>query len=268
MILREGSKSEKVVELQERLKALEFYNGAIDGHFGQLTDRAVRVFQDARNIAVDGVVGPKTWAVLREFEEGEILEAKKLQPIHYVRASHMLGVEEAVVRSFVEVETRGSGFLRDGRPKILFERHWMYRLLSKKGVDVEHIVDGDNIINPEPGGYLGGAAEHDKLQRAKAIDPECAIQSASWGLGQLMGFHWQRLSFESVSAFESAMRASEAEQLFAMVRFLKTDSALLDAIRQKDWASVAKIYNGPNYHRNRYDVKMANAYFRWKGQLS
>lgn len=268
MVLREGDRGDAVLSLQKRLKALDYYGGAIDGHFGPLTDRSVRRFQSDRNITADGVVGPNTLAILQEYEEGEVLENKKLKPEHYVKAADMLAVPEAVVRAFVEVETRGSGFLRDGRPKILFERHWMYRLLQRKGIDVSHIVDGDNIINPDPGGYLGGSAEHDKLERARAIDPECAVQSASWGMGQLMGFHWQRLSYESVAAFERAMRASEGEQLFAMVRFIKTDVALLEAIRRRSWEDVARIYNGPAYRKNNYDSKLAAAYLRWGNRLS
>jgi peptidoglycan hydrolase-like protein with peptidoglycan-binding domain len=37
---------------------------ATDGVFGALTEKVVKVFQDHRGLATDGVVGPKTWAKL------------------------------------------------------------------------------------------------------------------------------------------------------------------------------------------------------------
>jgi len=61
--LRKGAKNDAVKTLQTKLNA----NGAkltVDGAFGSLTDSAVRVFQKAKGLSVDGIVGAKTWAAL------------------------------------------------------------------------------------------------------------------------------------------------------------------------------------------------------------
>ena len=61
--LRRGDRNDAVRTLQEKLNAA----GAslnVDGKFGPSTNRAVRSFQSAAGIGVDGVVGPRTWKKL------------------------------------------------------------------------------------------------------------------------------------------------------------------------------------------------------------
>src|SRR5699024_3128610 len=62
--LRKGSRGSYVVELQERLKDAGFNPGAVDGIFGDQTERAVINFQRSANLTRDGIVGPKTWNAL------------------------------------------------------------------------------------------------------------------------------------------------------------------------------------------------------------
>lgn len=53
-----------VKEVQTKLKELKYYTGSIDGYFGQLCDTAVRKFQAANGLDVDGIVGQATWSKL------------------------------------------------------------------------------------------------------------------------------------------------------------------------------------------------------------
>ncbi len=56
-------------DIQAALKNAGFYNGAVDGKFGQLTTAAVKDFQKANGLKEDGVVGQQTWAKLSEHLE-------------------------------------------------------------------------------------------------------------------------------------------------------------------------------------------------------
>lgn len=59
-----GSSGGDVVDAQVILRDWGYYVGAIDGVFGSETSAAVRWFQSANGLPVDGVIGPETWAAL------------------------------------------------------------------------------------------------------------------------------------------------------------------------------------------------------------
>ena len=62
--IRKGSRGPAVRTCQERLNANGFDAGTADGIFGSRTDKAVRFYQSAHNLDVDGIVGPSTWSLL------------------------------------------------------------------------------------------------------------------------------------------------------------------------------------------------------------
>jgi hypothetical protein len=195
--------------------------------------------------------------------------SQRLTEEDFERAAEALGVSVAAVKAVSEVESRGSGFHSDGRPVILYERHIMRRLLNRAGTDTASLeLQQPDIVNSKPGGYIGGAAEHDRLGRAARINRNIALQSCSWGAYQIMGFHWQLLGFESVQAFVNAMYRSIGDQLDVFVRFVKSNPAMLRALRKNDWRGFARLYNGPAFEKNAYDKKLAAAFIKHGGAAS
>lgn len=63
-ILRPGAEGPAVAQLQRELQELGFYEGDIDGGYGELTQAAVESFQREQQITVDAIVGPSTWDAL------------------------------------------------------------------------------------------------------------------------------------------------------------------------------------------------------------
>ena len=162
--------------------------------------------------------------------------------------------------SVLTVESRGFGFLADRRPKILFERHIFYQETAGR-----FAAEAPDICARSGGGYSGGAVEYDRLGRALALcrrdnlgdDP--ALRSASWGLGQVMGFNAVDAGFSSAADMIERMAASEDAQLAGMAGFIASEK--LDAkLRNRDWAGFARRYNGTNYWRNEYDMKLKSAF--------
>lgn len=78
---RLGSKGEEVRRIQEKLKALGIYKGPVDGDFGGGTEGAVRRFQAAERLEVDGTVGPLTWQSL--FQEKIATPQAHYRPLDY-----------------------------------------------------------------------------------------------------------------------------------------------------------------------------------------
>lgn len=258
MILRKGDTGDDVALLQRRLTRAGFPTP--ETHvFDHDTESAVMELQKARGLVIDGIAGPKTLIAL----PGVALP-RHLTDDDLVKAAGTLGVPVAAIRAVNEVESRGEGFLPDGRPVILFERHVFYKRLKARGLDVDALAAKyQNVVSPNVGGYMGGAAEYMRLAIAERIDADAAHESASWGAFQIMGYHWQALEYASVADFVARMQNSEADHLDAFVRFIAADTALLSALKGKKWAAFAKGYNGPDYARNLYDVKLARAFDRY-----
>ena len=64
--LRKGDKGKDVEELQKMLNKLGYNCGKIDGIFGAKTASAVKSFQKANNLVVDGIFGKKSLAMLNK----------------------------------------------------------------------------------------------------------------------------------------------------------------------------------------------------------
>jgi N-acetylmuramidase len=169
-----------------------------------------------------------------------------------------LSVKLPQLLAVVTVETSGCGYFADRRPAILFERHIFSKQTGGK-FDAAH----PDISNPVAGGYSHGAAEYDRLAKAAQLDREAALKSASWGLGQVMGFNFVMAGYDSVETMVQKNVGSEDEQLKAMAKFLKA-SGLDRPLAAQDWTSFARGYNGADFARNLYDSKLAAAFQRYQ----
>ncbi len=59
---KEGT--ERIKKIQQALQAAGYNPGPVDGKMGHMTQKAIRDFQEAQGLSVDGKVGPKTWSKL------------------------------------------------------------------------------------------------------------------------------------------------------------------------------------------------------------
>jgi peptidoglycan hydrolase-like protein with peptidoglycan-binding domain len=64
LLLARGERGAQVTALQQNLREVGVYEGPVTGYYGSLTAAAVREFQLARGLQVDGVAGPNTLTAL------------------------------------------------------------------------------------------------------------------------------------------------------------------------------------------------------------
>ena len=191
--------------------------------------------------------------------------SKKLTEAQIQAQASKLGIEAAALKAVIEVECKGSGFNADGTPVILFERHvFRQRLIAngKAATADKAMRERPDLCSKTTGNYGLYSAQHGRLNAAAQYHRESALESASWGIGQVMGYHWETLGYPSLQSFINDMYESEAKQLEAMIRYIKVNN-LVDELQRHDWAGFARGYNGKAYAKNNYDEKLRQSYGKY-----
>jgi hypothetical protein len=172
-----------------------------------------------------------------------------------------LGVEPESLWALLAVETRGFGYLPDRRLKLLFERH----IFSKR---TGRAFDASNpdISSPSPGGDVGNAGEYGRLAVAMNLNRTASLESASWGLPQIMGFNAAGLGYQGAEDMIAQFRDGEDAQLDGCVRFIRANIDLAAAFRDREWSTVAFYYNGKNFAEGGYHLKLAQQYDLYKAR--
>ncbi|MBC7505690.1 MAG: DUF3380 domain-containing protein [Sandarakinorhabdus sp.] len=169
-----------------------------------------------------------------------------------VAASH--NVETAAVKAIAKVESGGrSGFDDQNRPKILFEGH-LFRKFTQRRFDKTH----PHLSKAYPASReFYKWDQYARLYEALLLDPQAAVSAASWGMFQVMGFNHN--GWPDPISFAAAMFVGESNHLKSFEAFC-TANGVWKPLADKDWAAVAKAYNGKDYATNAYDTKMKAAF--------
>lgn len=186
-------------------------------------------------------------------------KAKRIEDMDIPRIASEIGCGEDEVHAFMDVESAGSGFDSEGRPKMLFEPHVFYRNLKAPKRNTA-VARGLAYATWKSGNYPKDS--YPRLIEALQIDKEAALKSASWGLGQILGENHLAAGYPTAEAMVLAFMEDEEAHLQAMINFLKAKS-LDDDLREHRWAALARGYNGAGYAKNKYHIKLEAAYKKW-----
>jgi hypothetical protein len=171
-----------------------------------------------------------------------------------MRAAQDLNCDLPAIKAVTAVEAPRGPWNDDGTPTILFERHKFHHFTGGR-----FDMIAPDLSNRIAGGYGKYSAQHTKLSRAAVYDREAALKSCSWGMFQIMGFNHAIAGHPTLQGFINAMYRSAGDHLDAFVAFVKSQG-LADELREHRWADFARRYNGADYARNAYDVKLHQAW--------
>ena len=175
-----------------------------------------------------------------------------------------LDIDPAVVHAVYLVETAGkSGFLPDGRVRILFEPA-LFSRFSQGEYDESHPHISLPRWSPKYK-YGNYTQQWKKFNEAEGLAGlSVAIMSCSWGAPQIIGSNYREAGCSNAREFAEKMQTKEG-QLYCAVNFALSNPALMRAAQNYDWHTLARHYNGPRYKEHNYHGRLAEAYEKVKG---
>lgn len=192
--------------------------------------------------------------------------SKHLTQEDFINAAKILKCDVAAIKAVAEVESSGNGFLLDDTLKVLFEGHIFYKYTkgafknSNPTLCYPHWTKEFYAKGATPD--IRGHKEWERLQNAMELDNKAALMSASYGKFQIMGFNYVHCGFKNISDFFNNMQINEGEQIIAFCKYIQ-DVGLDDELRNHAWGDFAYKYNGPEYKKNKYDLKLAAAWVQY-----
>lgn len=195
---------------------------------------------------------------------------KRLQPGELATLAESVGLTEAHIRTVMDVETSGKGYDSLGWVEFLFEPHIFFREVNKQKLA---LATSKGYAYPNwrgPGSYpKTPQLRHDQFTGAYELDASAALRSASWGLGQVMGYECYEAGYDSPQKMVTAFAESEANQVKAMINLIVKRGLDRDLLRFPDIEACrhfALRYNGAGYEKNDYHHKLQAAYLKEKSR--
>jgi len=191
--------------------------------------------------------------------------AVPLGPHDITDEAAVLGCSIAIIHAFSDLESGGvSGFLSDGRPKILFEAHGFHQ---RTGGRFDLLAP--NVSSPSWDRSLygaGGAHQYARLATAMKLASTEALESCSLGRYQVMASNFHMVGFASPQEMWAEFCDSEREHLLAFGAFCKA-AGLVPALRADppEFVRLAIGYNGAGERANGYDQKLEVAWDHYIG---
>ena len=227
----------------------------------QIKDESGGVIQ----IVADGVIGTKTknlFLAVMTNKKAEAITEEQLGDI----VQQLGDTTSTRIKAIAKVESNGGGWDNSGLVKLLFERHYFYKLTQKQVSSKTFGI----ISAPTSGGYTidmdknGINDSWEKMIECMNIDVDSAIKSVSIGKFQVMCKYYDLLGYNTPLDMLWLCTRSEYEHYKTLVGYILKVGNLQHAYLKittdpKDCVPFVLGYNGPNWIKNDYANKLATA---------
>ena len=275
MELRRGDRDSNTGGAVSQLQQLLIQNGielpdyGVDGKFEQETQAAVNKLRTLKGLPATGVFdyeimnkvqggsGILSWLqrqISRRVEQTEGPSSGSSTGMSHGgidvgSLAQQVGMKPAFLMAIMKIESAGNP------SAIRFEPHLFNRKTSGAKVPFTQ-APGKSFS------LTSSETNRGAFDRAFAIDPDAAVRSTSWGLGQVLGGHLINLYRSPQRGVEAFYTDPNKVSMELIVEWLRDSPSAVSAANKEDFAGFARLYNGPNYKMNNYDVKLREAYER------
>lgn len=146
--LKSGSQGAKVEALQKRLQELGYYNGTIDGDFGEMTETAFKLFQKQAGLFVDGIAG----------EDADALYADDA-PAYVEEETAPKKNDEELAETGVEEETPTEPEVEEATEAEIDEINYSLGDYSDEIVTIQERLNTLGYLETQPDGEFGAQTE-------------------------------------------------------------------------------------------------------------
>jgi hypothetical protein len=191
------------------------------------------------------------------------IQMKYLQERDYVDCAAVIGCTPEALQAVCLTFVVGTGFIANGRCRIVFNREKFYKELSKERSDEQVtalVKKHPSIISASGGGYLSDEYEYVRFCGAVSVDSYAAMLSTNWGMFQLPGTNYRFCGYSKITEFTLDMQHSERRQLRIFADYIKNTPHLKAALKTADFEQFSQAYCGPAFQQYDYHTRMARHY--------
>ena len=165
-----------------------------------------------------------------------------------------LGISTAAAAAVLKCESNGQAF-SGGKMIIRFENHIFYDQWGKNAPQTYSTYFSGSSSwknhkfrrsanDPWEAFHGNQTKEWEVLELARSLNDTAALKSISMGAAQIMGFNHATLGYDTVQDMFESMCTSLPKQIDGMFAFIEKNSTCMRGLRNNDYVTFARGYNG------------------------